>query len=601
MSRRSTPRKSRAAANPQHPQPPLRERREPVPSALPQRRGFWLVPALIALVTFASFLPVLQNQFVDWDDQRNFLDNHHYRGLGWTHLRWMWTTHLGHYIPLTWMTLGLDYLLWGMNPVGYHLTNLLLHAANAAVFYLVARRILGLALPGPAQRGNVGLAASAAFAALLFAIHPLRVESVAWATERRDVLSGLFYLLTLLVYLRAGEQGERGRSGYWASVGLFVCALLSKSMAVSLPVVLLILDVYPLRRLGGARGWWGEPARRIYLEKIPFVLLALAASGGAFIPQIEGRNMPSLDELSVLGRLAVSAYGLRFYLWKTVFPVSLSPLYELRGQDPLALPFLLSYGVVPAVTALALILRHRLPGLPAAWLAYVVILLPVLGIFQNGPQIAADRYTYLAGLGWALLASAGMLAAWRRRSFLVTGLAVVLLLGFGTLTWNQVRVWHDSEKLWSHAVAIDPGSSIGQLSLGLALARHGKLAEAIAHYEQALRIKPDHSAAHTNWGDALAQQGKPAEAIEHYQQALHIKPENALAHNNWGVALLHQGRLDEAIEHFRQALIISPDFADAHTNWGFALTRQGHQAEANAHYQEALHLRTGPSNTASKP
>src|SRR5881397_1503776 len=239
-----------------------------------------------------------------------------------------------------------------MNPHGYHLTNLLLHAANAVVFFFITRRLLTRALPSPSERGHA-LTVSAAFAALLFAIHPLRVESVAWATERRDVLSGLFYLLTLLVYLRAGEQGERGRSGYWASVGLFVCALLSKSMAVSLPVVLLILDVYPLRRLGGARGWWGEPARRIYLEKIPFVLLALAASGGAFIPQIEGRNMPSLDELSVLGRLAVSAYGLRFYLWKTVFPVSLSPLYELRGQDPLAPPFLLSYGVVPAVTALA--------------------------------------------------------------------------------------------------------------------------------------------------------------------------------------------------------------------------------------------------------
>src|SRR5881396_2679307 len=303
MSRGSKAGRREFAVRRQHQQLP---QHEPINYLLLQRWTSRLVSVLIAVVTFAAFLPTLQNQFVAWDDGKNLLNNYHYRGLGWTHLRWMWTTHLGHYIPLTWMTFGLDYLLWGMNPVGYHLTNLLLHAANAAVFYLVARRILGLALPGPAQRGNVGLAASAAFAALLFAIHPLRVESVAWATERRDVLSGLFYLLALLVYLRAGEQGERGRSGYWASVGLFVCALLSKSMAVSLPVVLLILDVYPLRRLGGARGWWGEPARRIYLEKIPFVLLALAASGGAFIPQIEGRNMPSLDELSVLGRLAVS-------------------------------------------------------------------------------------------------------------------------------------------------------------------------------------------------------------------------------------------------------------------------------------------------------
>src|SRR5438128_4943395 len=625
MSRKSKSRKLGAPVTLQHRQPPQQERRQPEAHALTHRWGFWLLPVLIALVTFVPFLPTLDNQFVNWDDDDNLVENPHYRGLGWTHLRWMWTTsHIGHYAPLTWMPFGLDYLLWGMNPVGYHLTNLLLHAANAAVFYLVARRILGLALPGPAQRGNVGLAASAAFAALLFAIHPLRVESVAWATERRDVLSGLFYLLTLLVYLRAGEQGERGRSGYWASVGLFVCALLSKSMAVSLPVVLLILDVYPLRRLGGARGWWGEPARRIYLEKIPFVLLALAASGGAFIPVIGGRHMPSLNELSVLGRPAVSAYGLRFHLWKTVFPVSLSPLYELRGQDPLALPFLLSYGVVPAVTALALILRHRLPGLPAAWLAYVVILLPVLGIFQNGPQIAADRYTYLAGLGWALLASAGMLAAWRRRSFRVTGLAVVVLLGFGTLTWNQVRVWHDSEKLWSHAVAIDPGSSIGQLSLGLALARHGKLAEAvehyeaalrlepgyadahanagaaltrqgklaeaIAHYEQALKTKPDHADAHSNMGAALVGQGKLAEAIEHYQQALRAKPDHADAHTNLGEALAQQGKLDEAIEHYRQALEIRPESADAHNDWGLALARQGKLAEVVRHYKEAVKL-----------
>src|SRR5881296_4156306 len=364
MSRQSTPGKSRAAAHHQHPQRHQQERREPQAHASTRRWVFWLLPVLIALVTVVPFLPTLDNQFVNWDDDDNLVENPQYRGLGWTPLRWMWTTsHIGHYAPLTWMTFGLDYVLWGMNPVGYHLTNLLLHAANAAVFYLVARRILGLALPGPAQRGTVGLAASAAFAALLFAIHPLRVESVAWATERRDVLSGLFYLLTLLVYLRAGEQGERGRSGYWASVGLFVCALLSKSMAVSLPVVLLILDVYPLRRLGGARGWWGEPARRVYVEKIPFVVLAAAASAVAFLALSQVDNMTSLDRLSVPDRPPVSAYGLIFYLWKMLVPLNLSPLYELPAKvNPWAAPFILSYGVVGALTALALALRRRLLG-----------------------------------------------------------------------------------------------------------------------------------------------------------------------------------------------------------------------------------------------
>src|SRR5213593_3385714 len=393
-----------------------------------QRWVRWLAPLLVALFTLAAFLPALQNQFVNWDDKDNFLDNHHYRGLGWTHLRWMWTTHLGHYIPLTWMTLGLDYLLWGMNPVGYHLTSLLLHVTNAVVFFFVVRWLLTRALPSPSEHGYA-LAVSAGVAALVFAIHPLRVESVAWVTERRDVLSGLFYLVAILLYLRACEGMARGRGWYWLSVAVFVCALLSKSMVVNLPIVLLILDVYPLRRLGGFVGWWSGPARRVYVEKIPFVFLAAAASAVALMAQLSVHTVTSLAQLSVPGRLAVSAYGLGFYLWKTVAPVNLSPLYELPPTvNPWAPPFLLSYGLVLAITAIVLALRRHVPGLPAAWLAYVVILLPVLGIFQSGPQIAADRYTYLAGLGWAILAGAGLLSCWRSSRRSKTGTPATWLL-----------------------------------------------------------------------------------------------------------------------------------------------------------------------------
>src|SRR5256885_3578833 len=206
MSRRSKLGKFRAAANRHHPGPSPRELVVRTPA---ERWVRWLVPLVIALITCAAFLPALQNQFVSWDDADNFLDNPDYRGLAWTHLRWMWTTHGGHYIPLTWMTLGLDYLLWGMNPVGYHLTSLLLHAANAVVFFFLVRRLLTLALPSPSERGHA-LAVSAAFAALVFAIHPLRVESVAWATERRDVLSRLFFLFAVPAFLRACGQAERG-------------------------------------------------------------------------------------------------------------------------------------------------------------------------------------------------------------------------------------------------------------------------------------------------------------------------------------------------------------------------------------------------------
>src|SRR5438093_4164284 len=412
MSRKSKASNREVASRPQHSQPPPHERPEPVARALLQGWLSWLVPVVIALITCAAFLPTLQNQFVSWDDDKNFLENPHYRGLGWTHLRWMWTTHLGHYIPLTWMTLGLDYLLWGMHPLGYHLTNLLLHAANAVVFFFVVRRLLTLALPSPSEHGYA-LAVSSGVAALVFAIHPLRVESVAWVTERRDVLSGLFYLVAILLYLRACERGARGRGWYWLSVAVFGCALLSKSMVVNLPVVLLILDVYPLRRLGGAVGWWSEPARRVYVEKIPFVLLAAAASAIALMAQLSKSAMIPVAHLSALGRLAVSAYGLSFYLWKMVVPLNLSPLYMRPPTvDPEAPPFILSYGLVLAITAIVLALRRRIPGLPAAWVAYIVVLLPVLGIFQSGPQIAADRYTYLAGLGWAILAGAGLLSCW---------------------------------------------------------------------------------------------------------------------------------------------------------------------------------------------
>ncbi len=612
MGHKTRSRKREAAARSQHPGLFRSGSHEPARTgaASPRSNGSvalasaqewvrWLVPLLVVLCTLAAFLPTLQNHFVNWDDDKNFLDNHHYRGLTWQQLSWMWTTHLGHYIPLTWMTLGMDYLLWGMNPVGYHLTSLLLHATSAVVFFFLARRFLTLALPRASGIGHA-LTVSAGFAALVFAIHPLRVESVAWVTERRDVLSGLFFLLTILVYLRSCERPELGRWWYGLSVALFGCALLSKSMAVSLPVVLLILEVYPLRRLGGSLGWASASARRVYLEKIPFVLLAAAASALALLAQLSSRAMVSVAHLSALDRLVVSAYGLSFYLWKTVVPLNLSPLYMLpQTVNPAATPFIASYGGVLAVTAIALALRRRWPGLPAAWLAYVVVLLPVLGIAQNGPQIAADRYTYLAALGWAILAGAGLLSCWRLSTSSTTGapttwglagMATGIVIALGVLTWNQVQIWHDSGRLWTYALALDPNSPIAHSNLGELLDRQGRPAEAIEHFQQALRTKPDFPLAHNNWGMALKGQGRPAEAIDHFQQALRLKPDFPIAQNNWGTALGQLGEPAAAIDHFQQALRLDPDFALAHSNWGAALLQQGQPAEAIEHFQQALRI-----------
>src|SRR5213594_2375038 len=273
-----------------------------------------------------------------------------------------------------------------------------------------------------------------------------------------------------------------------------------------------------------------------------------------------------------------------------ILPLTLSPLYELGTVNPRATPFLLSYGGVVALTALAVACHRRVPGLSAAGLAYVAILLPVLGIFHNGPQIAADRYTYLAGLGWAILAGASLLSYWRRQPFLFTGLAACVLFALGLLTWNQVPVWHDSEKLWAHALAIDSKNSMAHFNFGNMLVQQGKSAEADEHYRQALLIKPDHAEAHNNWGLALNDQGKLAEAIEHYRQALQINPDSAEAHNNWGLALANQGKLAEAGEHFRQALQIKPNSAEVHTNLGAVLGQQGKLAEAIVHYRQALQI-----------
>jgi Tfp pilus assembly protein PilF len=562
----------------------------------------WPVVLLLAVVTLAVFLPALQGQFLDWDDRSNFLENPHYRGLGWPQLSWMLTTpHLGHYIPVTWMTLGLDYLLWGMNPFGYHLTNLLLHAVTAIVFYILAFRLLALAMPGA---GAGGLRLGAVFAALLFAAHPLRVESVAWVTERRDVLSALFYLVALLLYLRAvaAPDGRAwSRPSYWGAAMCFGLALLSKSMAASLPVVLLILDVYPLRRLAGKRGRWvASTVRPVLAEKIPFILLSLAASAGAFLALLGTDNATTLDRVGPLQRIAISLYSLAFYLWKSVVPTNLSPMYPLPDAiEPLDWPFLLSGAAVVGLTTVAIRLRRRWPALLAVWVAYVVMLLPVVGLVHNGHQIAADRYTYLPCLGWTVLAGAGLAALWRPPrelpnprplSVLATGLATIAVAALGILTWNQAHVWRDSESLWTHALAIRP-SAVAHGNLGLTLASKGDTGAAIRHYREALRMSPRAADVHNNLGIALVAQDNLADALQHYGEALRIRARYAEAHNNLGLVLARQGQLPAAIEHYREALRIRARYSDAHANLGAALDQRGEGDEALRHLHEAVRIR----------
>jgi len=373
---------------------------------------------------------------------------------------------------------------------------------------------------------------------------------------------------------------------------------------VSLPVVLLILDVYPLRRLGGPVGWWSASARQVYREKIPFVLFAGVVSAVAFVALSHSLAAASLDKVGPLERLMISGYSLGFYLWKTVAPLNLSPIYPLSTKS---MTYLWSYLILALVfMVLTFALRHRLPGLLAAFLAYVVILLPVIGIVQNGPQIAADRYTYISCLGWAILAGAGIFYCWRPSvrgriglgTFVfINGVAAVVVVGLGGLTWKQAQVWHDTERLWRHAVSASPESMIAHNNLGNAILKQDELGEAIKHFRQALRINPASVEAHTNLGNAMFKRGELGEAIKHYREALRINPAYAKAHNNLGNAMFKRGELGEAIKHYQEALRIDPAYADAHNNLGNAKVKRGELGEAIKHYRQALRINPAYEDT----
>src|ERR671923_1602028 len=310
----------------------------------------WVTPTVVALITGITFLPILWNQFVDWDDYDNLLNNPNYRGLGWSQIRWMFTTfHMGHYQPLSWVTLAVDYLLWGLNPVGYHLTNLVIHAANASFFYFISRQLLARALPVAADESSWRLSLSAASAALLFAIHPLRVESVAWATERRDVLAGFFFLWTIYCYLRAASSPQVHSHRRWLTAAVFIygLSLLSKATGMTLPLALLVLDFYPLHRLqGGPANWLKSPLRNLLLEKLPFFVLALVFALSALFAQRSIGALKPLQDYDVASRMGQAFYGLSFYLWKTLVPTRLSPLCELPFDPQPWLPIFISCAVI---------------------------------------------------------------------------------------------------------------------------------------------------------------------------------------------------------------------------------------------------------------
>jgi Tfp pilus assembly protein PilF len=565
----------------------------------------WVTPGIVAIGTCATFLPLLWNEFVDWDDYDNLVNNVHYRGLGWTQLRWMFTTfHMGPYQPLSWMSLGLDYLMWGMNPIGYHLTNLILHAANGALFYFICRRLLAMAFSMTDNDQSWQLSLSAAFGALFFAVHPLRVESVAWATERRDVLSGFFFLFTIYRYLRANSNGRADiQSRPWLRIALavYVLSLLSKATAITLPVVLLILDVYPLRRLpSNPRRWFVPAARRVLQEKIPFIIVAVPFAVIALVGQQQVSALRSVQSYGITSRLGQALFGASFYLWKTLVPVRLSPLYEIPPNFSPLDPSIVGGAAATIILTLGLyLLKNQWPFGLACWIYSIVVLAPVLGIVQTGPQLVADRYSYLSSLSWAVLAGGLLLFFLRhlarihsgaRSALPATSLAMVILVPLAALSWKQTKIWQNTATLWTQVLEIDPNSSIAHYNLARFLAKRGDHTEAIAHYRKALNIRPNDADSHNNLGLLLAVRGEVAASLEEFKRAVEIDPNYAKAFFNMGRVFARQGELEKAAQNYQQALSLNPNEAEIQLGLGNVLARQGQLEAASAHFERAVEL-----------
>ena len=540
-------------------------------------RAFWVLGAVVAGVTLAVFLPSVRNGWVNWDDADNFLGNPYFRGLGWANLRWILVGSVqdAHWVPLTWLTLSLDYVVWGMNPAGYHLTSLILHSVNALLCYALAFRLLELGSGAAERPGDLRL--GAAVATLFFALHPLRVESVVWITERRDVLMGLFALVTVLAWLRAcraGVDGRPDRRWYWTAVACFAAALLSKVMVVGLPIVLTVLDVYPLRRLRRDDARWRTRLFRIaILEKAPFLLLSLAA---VVVTLAIASQRTHATPLSVLGpgqRLAIASYGLAFYLWKTLVPWPLSPLYTLfHPVAPWRAIYVAPALVVAAITALTIAARRRWPAGLAVWISYVALLLPMLGLVHSGAQIAADRFTYAASVGPAILVGAAI--AWSREAARarriapalgrgVTIATLVWLVALAALTIPQIGIWKDSVTLWRHATEAEPESDIPIFYLGWALSEAGRLDEARAHFERSLnRVPPELPALRAQFlfhlGVVEQRSERPPEAEARFREALRLDPDHPAAWIRLGTALWTRDQTEEAERAWARAVSLAP-------------------------------------------
>ncbi len=522
-------------------------------------------------------------------------------------------SHAANWIPLTWISLMVDCQLYGLSAGGYHLTNLLLHAATATLLFIALCRLTGRVWPSALVAG-------------LFAVHPLRAESVAWVTERKDVLSGLCFMLTLVAY----ADYVRHRPSvlrYLAVMAFFALGLLSKAMLVTLPLLLLLLDYWPLGRWpaspcrgathprtppltppyctggGSVGGTNGEAtfleallgrfpvAWQLVLEKLP--LLLLVAIVGVVTVCVQGRALAANDFIPWQWRINNALISYVRYLGQFFFPAGLAPLYPPGVLHFPVWKVLGSVLILLGVTAAALLWRRKYPYFVVGWLWYLGMLLPVIGLLHVGLTTQADRFTYLTEIGpsialvWA--AAQGCRPGSGRRG--ACGIASALMLAvLMDCAWRQTSFWHDSETLWNHTLACTTGNSVAHNSLGVVLASQGRIEEAKTHYQAALEIDPQDVDPRCNLAKLLATEGRFDEALACYQKALEVQPDFARPQSDLGDLLVHLGRLDEAVDHYRKALEIQPDDATVHYSLGDLLGRLGRFDEAAGHFQKSLEI-----------
>ncbi len=521
-----------------------------------------LLAGALAAVTVLVFLPSLQNGFVNYDDPEYVLDNPPVRaGLTASSVVWAFTAaHSANWHPLTWLSHMLDVELWGLAPSGHHLTSVLLHAAAATLLFDVLRR-----MTGDAWRSLL--------VATVFALHPLRVESVAWVSERKDVLAAFWWMVGLWAYWWYVTRPSLGR--YLLVALAFVAGLLAKPMVVTFPAALLLLDVWPLRR-----PW----STRLVAEKGPLLVLSLAASVVTFVVQRDAGAMVTLEGLPLGTRIANAAVAYATYLWLSLWPSGLAVFHPPRTVSPVEVAG--AGALLVAVTALALWQARIRPWLAIGWLWFVGTLVPVIGIVKVGDQALADRFTYLPQIGLLLMAAWSLSAAW------VTPVTAVAAVACALLTMRQLAVWRDSVTLFTHTVAVSPDNYLAETNLGAALLERGRAGDALPHLRRGIVLAPTYAKVHVSLGAALAATGDGGGALAAYAEAERLAPDSASPRFNAGLVLAAQGRLDEAVTRYREAIARDPQHVNARIGLGMALAAQGRLDEAVRAYEAALALRS---------